>query len=339
MMRAWVAAGAALALVAGGAVTAQAVSPPQASVASSPAAEIAAGYDHSCTTGNGRTYCRGTNPSALPGDNTTSQTAAPVAVTTSAAPAGKTPTHNKSAAPNARDACANGGTGAAHCRGANPSGQPGDNTTGQTAAPTAADPVPGPPTRVTATPGDGTAAISWTAPSSFGTGHRVSYVATATASPGGTFSCWTTSTACTITGLANATAYRVTVITYTITHGRENLPHELELGDASVTSARPDDVVRRPETQAAMVPAAVRDTTEMHSLPSSPAATVTPVGVMSMTVVPSSATLPTAGPGSITSAQLGTVIVNDDRGLGTWTATVSGTAFTGPQTIPLTDVT
>jgi len=68
--------------------------------------------------------------------------------------------------------------------------------------------VPGAPTAVTATAGDGQVTVSWTAPASQGTSAITSY--TATASPGGA-SCTSTSTSCVITGLANGTTYSVTV--------------------------------------------------------------------------------------------------------------------------------
>jgi len=62
--------------------------------------------------------------------------------------------------------------------------------------------------------------------------------------------------------------------------------------------------------------------------------------------VPSGAALPSASPGGTTSAQLGTVTVNDLRGMATasWTATVTATTFvtggaTPPETIPLTQIT
>jgi hypothetical protein len=62
--------------------------------------------------------------------------------------------------------------------------------------------------------------------------------------------------------------------------------------------------------------------------------------------VPSSAALPSASPGGSTSAQLGTVTVNDFRGLATasWTATITATTFvtdgaTAAETIPLTQIT
>ncbi|WP_240195730.1 fibronectin type III domain-containing protein [Nocardioides faecalis] len=67
--------------------------------------------------------------------------------------------------------------------------------------------VPGAPAAVSATAGNTSARVSWTAPSANGaaiTGYRVS------AAPGGR-SCTTTALTCTVTGLTNGTAYRFTV--------------------------------------------------------------------------------------------------------------------------------
>jgi uncharacterized repeat protein (TIGR01451 family) len=68
-------------------------------------------------------------------------------------------------------------------------------------------------------------------------------------------------------------------------------------------------------------------------------------GVLSITV-PSSAALPSVSPGGTTSAQLGTVTVNDFRGTAaaSWTVMVTATTFvtgggTAPETIPLTQIT
>jgi len=78
-----------------------------------------------------------------------------------------------------------------------------------------ADTVAGPPTAVSATPGDTTATISWTAPTSLGTGTLTGYKATATAASN-TFTCTTTSAVtCVITGLTDGTTYSVTVVTLT----------------------------------------------------------------------------------------------------------------------------
>jgi hypothetical protein len=153
--------------------------------------------------------------------------------------------------------------------------------------------VPGAPTGVTATPGNTTATISWTAPTSFGSGTLTGY--TATASPGGQSCSTSGATTCTITGLTNGVTYTVTVVTHT---------------------------------------------TDGDSPPSGPV-TVTPAGVLTISV-PASAALPSVGPGGTSSAQLGTVTVTDD-GSASWTATVSATPFLTvgppPVTIPLAQVT
>ena len=78
-------------------------------------------------------------------------------------------------------------------------------TTTVTATPVA---VPGAPTQVHATRGNGQLAVSWTAPATSGGTTVTGY--TATASPGGS-SCATTATSCAVTGLANGTSYSITV--------------------------------------------------------------------------------------------------------------------------------
>src|SRR5262249_36695956 len=69
-------------------------------------------------------------------------------------------------------------------------------------------PVPGAPTLNSATPGNTTVTLAWSAPGSNGGSAITGY--TATASPGGA-SCTTTSLACTISGLTNGTSYSITV--------------------------------------------------------------------------------------------------------------------------------
>ena len=69
--------------------------------------------------------------------------------------------------------------------------------------------VPGPPTGVTATPGNGSAVVKWTAPSSNGGSAITGYSVTATPV---SKTCSTTSAkTCTVTGLTNGTTYTVTV--------------------------------------------------------------------------------------------------------------------------------
>ena len=70
--------------------------------------------------------------------------------------------------------------------------------------------APGSPTAVRVVAGDGSAAISWTAPTWVGDG-ILSYTATAAGSPDGLY-CVTATTSCTIVGLANASDYQITVV-------------------------------------------------------------------------------------------------------------------------------
>ena len=67
---------------------------------------------------------------------------------------------------------------------------------------------PGQPTSVTATPGDASATVAWTAPIDTGSFPVTMYEATAT--PGGV-TCTTAALTCEVTGLANSTAYTFTV--------------------------------------------------------------------------------------------------------------------------------
>ncbi|WP_433046989.1 fibronectin type III domain-containing protein [Dactylosporangium sp. CS-033363] len=68
---------------------------------------------------------------------------------------------------------------------------------------------PGPPTAVVATPGSGSATVTWVAPALTGAGvNRY----TVTASPGGATCTATTGTSCTVTGLTGGTSYTFTVV-------------------------------------------------------------------------------------------------------------------------------
>jgi alpha-tubulin suppressor-like RCC1 family protein len=255
-------------------------------------AQITSGSAYSCALDStGAAYCWGLNGNGQLGNNTVTSSSLPVTVTASGVLSGTTLTQITagSAFTGALDSA-----GAAYCWGLGSNGQLGNNTTTNSKVPVIVQGiVPGTPTGVSASPGDTTALISWTAPASFGTGTLTGYTA---ATPGG-LACFTsTTTTCTITGLTDGTTYTITVVTHTTD------------GDS----------------------------------PPSGSVTVTPAGVLSITV-PASATLPGVLPGGTASAQLGTVTVTDGRGAGSWTATVTGTTFvtgagTAQETIPLTRI-
>lgn len=76
--------------------------------------------------------------------------------------------------------------------------------------------LPGAPTGLTATAGDGQVTVSWSAPSSTGASAITGY--TATASPGGATCTTTSATTCTITGLTDGTSESISV-TATNTQG------------------------------------------------------------------------------------------------------------------------
>ncbi len=126
--------------------------------------------------------------------------------------------------------------------------------------------APPPPTGVTATPGDGSAIVSWTAPtlqSDSLTGY------TATATPGDE-SCTTTgATTCTITGLTNGVTYTVTVVAHT-TAGDSGpsapatvtpLAQKSAISSTSITSTTASPVVGQPITTTVQVSGQSADAT------------------------------------------------------------------------------
>ena len=176
---------------------------------------ISANGDDTCALdGAGAAYCWGGSSVGALGDGTTTSSTVPVAVNTSGVLAGKTLTQ---ISVGDGDACALDSAGAVYCWGGNFYGQLGDDlydtvfTNGDSHVPVLAGPQA--PTGVTATGGDATAAVSWTAPASLDTGTLTGY--TATASPGGETCTTTGATACTITGLADGTTYSITVVAQT----------------------------------------------------------------------------------------------------------------------------
>jgi alpha-tubulin suppressor-like RCC1 family protein len=164
----------------------------------------------------GLAYCWGLNSKGQLGNNSTTQATSPVAVTVGGTSAILAGVALAQVAAGTSHACAMDTAGAAYCWGDNTNGDLGNNSITQSNVAVAVGGViPGPPTAVIATPGNGSALISWTAPASFGTGTLTGYMATAVGATG-TFTCSTGgTTSCTITGLTNLVTYTVTVVTQT----------------------------------------------------------------------------------------------------------------------------
>jgi alpha-tubulin suppressor-like RCC1 family protein len=256
--------------------------------------QLTAGESHICALAStGLAYCWGQNSAGQLGNTSNSDSSTAVAVTTSGVLSGVTLVQIST---EYQHTCALDSTGAAYCWGLGTSGQLGNNTASSSnVAVTVQGIIPGAPTGVIATPGDTTATISWTAPTSFGTGTLIGYTATATAASG-TFTCTTAGAlTCVINALTDGTTYSVTVFTHT---------------------------------------------TDGDSPPSSPAVTVTPVGVLSLTS-PGSLTWAVTGNGTnqsvvdtVAGDQQLTVNDNTFSGAG-WHVMVSATTFTnGTHTLP-----
>lgn len=167
--------------------------------------QLTAGGSHACALDSaGLAYCWGFNSTGQLGNNSTTQALTAVTVNASGVLSGKTLTQISGG----NDyTCASDSANTVYCWGANASGQLGDRTTTQRLV--AVLVTSQPPTGVAATPGDTTAAISWTAPEflNSNTGY------TATASPGGAFCTTGGALNCTITGLTDGTTYTITVVT------------------------------------------------------------------------------------------------------------------------------
>jgi alpha-tubulin suppressor-like RCC1 family protein len=174
--------------------------------------QISAGTAFACAIGSaGAAYCWGLGTTGQLGNSASASSSVPVAVTTSGVLAGVILAQVSSGQ---LSTCVEATTGAFYCWGGNAAGQLGNTTTTGSNAPVMVfNIIPGAPTGVTATPGDTTATIAWTAPANFGTGTLTGY--TVTLSPGG-FTCSTAgATTCTVTGLTDGTTYTVTVLTHT----------------------------------------------------------------------------------------------------------------------------
>ena len=180
-----------------------------------PLLQITAGTSFACAVDvTGTAYCWGLGtPGDQLGNNLNASSSTPVAVTATGALAGASLFQISSGQ---LATCTQDTTGAFYCWGTNTNGQLGNASTTSSDVPVVVTGIAaGPPTGVSATPGDTTATISWTAPASLGTGTLTGYTATATAGTA-TFTCSTTSAVtCVISGLTDGTTYSVTVITLT----------------------------------------------------------------------------------------------------------------------------
>ena len=111
------------------------------------------------------------------------------------------------------------------------------STASSSVTPTASVTVPGAPTNVVGTPGDGQVAVTWTAPSSNGgasiTGYTVQY-STNGGSTWTTTSCTTVYTNCSITGFTNGTSY-----TFRVAATNSAGTGSYSTASASVTPAAP----------------------------------------------------------------------------------------------------
>ena len=157
----------------------------------------------------GAAYCWGDNNYGQLGNGSDVEGSdIPVAVDTSGVLSGVNLTQ---AAIGYEQACAADAAGVSYCWGGNGEGQLGDGSTTSSPVPVVVGPPP--PTGVQARPGDGLAAVSWTAPAGVDSSYLTGY--TATASPGGETCTTSGATTCTITGLTNGSTYSVTVVAHT----------------------------------------------------------------------------------------------------------------------------
>ena len=180
--------------------------------------QIATGSGSTCALAStGAAYCWGQGVDGELGNGAAANSNVPVAVTMTGALAGQT---LGQISLGTNFACALSATGIVYCWGAGSSGQLGNNSSAQSLVPVAAGPQG--PAGVTATAGDGSAAISWAAPAFLNSGSITGY--TANAAPG-TASCSTSgATACAITGLTDGTTYTVTVTVTTTTGSATSAP-------------------------------------------------------------------------------------------------------------------
>jgi alpha-tubulin suppressor-like RCC1 family protein len=174
---------------------------------------ISAGSDDACAIDTGgKAYCWGADGDDELGNGETSNSRVPAAVFAGGALAGTTLTQISTGG---YHSCALDTAGAVICWGDNNFGELGDNSVTLRAEPALAGPHA--PTSVRATPGQTTAAVSWTASADLDGAALTGY--TAIAEPGG-LTCGTAHlTHCAIKGLTGGTTYAITVVART-TAGR-----------------------------------------------------------------------------------------------------------------------
>jgi hypothetical protein len=180
---------------------------------------ISAGGNHSCAvTSAGAAKCWGSNGFGALGNNSNTNSSVPVNVfglSTGVAAISAGEDHT----------CAVTTASIIKCWGENFWGQVGDGTTSTAFAPvTVALNPPGAPTGAVATPGDGQATVTWSAPSSDGGGHVIRYTVTATPDGHQAVVDGTTLSAV-VSGLTNGTSYTFTVVATNSTgNGPPSLP-------------------------------------------------------------------------------------------------------------------
>ena len=193
----------------------------------------------------GLVYCWGYDGNGELGNNSTTQSNVPVAVTTAGTPmAGRTIMQVSSGY---GSACAVDSAGTAYCWGYNDNGQLGNNSV--TASNVDVFVAPQAPTGLAASAGDATAAVSWTAPAFVNNGTVSGY--TVSASPGNAACTTTTATSCTLTGLTDGTTYTVTVTVTATTGTATSLP----------VTAEPSGFLSIAAPPSAMLPSASDGTT------------------------------------------------------------------------------
>ena len=195
--------------------------------------------------------------------------------------------------------------------------------------------VPGAPTAAAATAGDAQASLSWTAPTDDGGDPITGY--TATADPGGA-SCTSATTSCSVTGLANGTAYTFTV---TATNG----------AGASIASASTAAVTPRTVPDAPGGVTATGGNTQATVSWSVPGNGGDPITSYTATADPGGASCTTAGTSctitGLTNGQAYTFTVTATNGVGTGPTSTPSASVTpsapapgpGPAPIPLPEPT